>query len=76
MNILMMTNTYIPIVGGLERSIEEHQAILDAVRAGDASEAGTRPTTPGILLGMPRMVEGPRPPLPSQAQGGALDGAV
>lgn len=25
--------------GGLERSIEEHQAILDAVRAGDASEA-------------------------------------
>jgi tRNA-2-methylthio-N6-dimethylallyladenosine synthase len=22
-------------------------------RAGDASEAGTRPTTPGILLGMP-----------------------
>jgi DNA-binding GntR family transcriptional regulator len=26
--------------GGLERSIDEHQAILDAVRAGDASEAG------------------------------------
>lgn len=25
--------------GGLERSIDEHQAILDAVRAGDASEA-------------------------------------
>jgi DNA-binding GntR family transcriptional regulator len=25
--------------GGLERSIEEHQAILDAVRAGDADEA-------------------------------------
>lgn len=25
--------------GGLERSIEEHQAILDAIRAGDASEA-------------------------------------
>jgi DNA-binding GntR family transcriptional regulator len=25
--------------GGLERSIEEHQAILDAVRAGDAGEA-------------------------------------
>jgi tRNA-2-methylthio-N6-dimethylallyladenosine synthase len=24
-------------------------------RAGDASEAGTRPTTPGILLGMPRV---------------------
>src|SRR6478609_6552702 len=24
-------------------------------RAGDASEAGTRPTTPGILLGMPRI---------------------
>jgi tRNA-2-methylthio-N6-dimethylallyladenosine synthase len=24
-------------------------------RAGDASEAGTRPTTPGILLGMPRL---------------------
>jgi tRNA-2-methylthio-N6-dimethylallyladenosine synthase len=22
-------------------------------RAGDAAEAGTRPTTPGILLGMP-----------------------
>jgi DNA-binding GntR family transcriptional regulator len=26
--------------GGLERSIDEHQAILDAVRAGDAAEAG------------------------------------
>lgn len=25
--------------GGLERSIDEHQAILDAIRAGDASEA-------------------------------------
>jgi tRNA-2-methylthio-N6-dimethylallyladenosine synthase len=24
-------------------------------RAGDASEAGTRPTTPGVLLGMPRI---------------------
>jgi tRNA-2-methylthio-N6-dimethylallyladenosine synthase len=24
-------------------------------RAGDASEAGTRPTTPGVLLGMPRV---------------------
>jgi tRNA-2-methylthio-N6-dimethylallyladenosine synthase len=24
-------------------------------RAGDAAEAGTRPTTPGILLGMPRI---------------------
>jgi tRNA-2-methylthio-N6-dimethylallyladenosine synthase len=24
-------------------------------RAGDASEAGTRPSTPGILLGMPRI---------------------
>jgi tRNA-2-methylthio-N6-dimethylallyladenosine synthase len=24
-------------------------------RAGDASEAGTRPTTPGVLLGMPRL---------------------
>jgi tRNA-2-methylthio-N6-dimethylallyladenosine synthase len=23
--------------------------------AGDASEAGTRPTTPGVLLGMPRV---------------------
>ncbi|MCA9878385.1 MAG: GntR family transcriptional regulator [Thermomicrobiales bacterium] len=26
--------------GGLERSIDEHQAILDAIRAGDAAEAG------------------------------------
>jgi DNA-binding GntR family transcriptional regulator len=25
--------------GGLERSVEEHQAILDAVRAGNADEA-------------------------------------
>jgi tRNA-2-methylthio-N6-dimethylallyladenosine synthase len=24
-------------------------------RAGDAAEAGTRPTTPGVLLGMPRI---------------------
>ena len=24
-------------------------------RAGDAAEAGTRPSTPGILLGMPRI---------------------
>jgi tRNA-2-methylthio-N6-dimethylallyladenosine synthase len=24
-------------------------------RAGDAFEAGTRPTTPGVLLGMPRV---------------------
>jgi tRNA-2-methylthio-N6-dimethylallyladenosine synthase len=24
-------------------------------RAGDASEAGTRPSTPGILLGMPQI---------------------
>jgi tRNA-2-methylthio-N6-dimethylallyladenosine synthase len=24
-------------------------------RAGDAAEAGTRPTTPGVLLGMPRV---------------------
>ena len=24
-------------------------------RAGDASEAGTRPTTPGVLLGMPKV---------------------
>jgi tRNA-2-methylthio-N6-dimethylallyladenosine synthase len=24
-------------------------------RAGDAHEAGTRPTTPGVLLGMPRV---------------------
>jgi tRNA-2-methylthio-N6-dimethylallyladenosine synthase len=24
-------------------------------RAGDAFEAGTRPTTPGVLLGMPRI---------------------
>jgi tRNA-2-methylthio-N6-dimethylallyladenosine synthase len=24
-------------------------------RAGDSSEAGTRPSTPGILLGMPRI---------------------
>jgi tRNA-2-methylthio-N6-dimethylallyladenosine synthase len=24
-------------------------------RAGDASAAGTRPTTPGVLLGMPKM---------------------
>jgi tRNA-2-methylthio-N6-dimethylallyladenosine synthase len=24
-------------------------------RAGDASEAGTRPSTPGVLLGMPRI---------------------
>ncbi len=28
--------------GGLERSIEEHQAILDAVRSGDAAEAAHR----------------------------------
>ena len=30
-------------------------------RAGDAAEAGTRPTTPGVLLGMPR-IGAPLPP--------------
>jgi tRNA-2-methylthio-N6-dimethylallyladenosine synthase len=32
-------------------------------RAGDASEAGTRPTTPGVSLGMPRI--GVPEPLPA-----------
>jgi tRNA-2-methylthio-N6-dimethylallyladenosine synthase len=40
-------------------------------RAGDASEAGTRPTTPGILLGMPKWKD-PAAPHPSQARGGSL----
>src|SRR5919202_536644 len=35
-------------------------------RAGDAGEAGTRPTTPGVLLGMPRIGT---PPPPAQAGG-------
>jgi tRNA-2-methylthio-N6-dimethylallyladenosine synthase len=47
-----------------------HHLIADGVllshrrtRAGDASEAGTRPTTPGVALGMPRI--GIPEPLPA-----------
>ena len=33
-------------------------------RAGDAAEAGITPSTPGILLGMPRIASAPPPPEP------------
>jgi tRNA-2-methylthio-N6-dimethylallyladenosine synthase len=49
-----------------------HHLVADGVllshrrtRAGDASEAGTRPTTPGVLLGMPPIgVPAPLAPAP------------
>jgi tRNA-2-methylthio-N6-dimethylallyladenosine synthase len=50
------------VVGTVVTQAAPHHLVADGpllshrrTRAGDAAEAGTRPTTPGVLLGMPRI---------------------
>jgi DNA-binding GntR family transcriptional regulator len=55
--------------GGLERSIDEHQAILGAVRAGDADEAA-RLLREHIHVPQRALEEGAAPAMPDAAERG------